>query len=110
MSLSACLVLEIELAAIGRISELRDVLGELHGGGLKAQADAEVGHPALPREANRVHHSAHAAFAESTRHEHTADGGKHFLRVFPGLEALRFDPLDVDAQIVGQTRRERAPR
>ena len=67
---------------------------------LHAEADAEVGHLALAREAGRLDLALRAALAEAARHQDAV----HALEVVDGvvpLEDLGIDPVHIDAHVIG---------
>ena len=98
----------IELAGVG-ILQAADVARELDAGGLHAEADAEVGHILFARIADGVQHALDAALAEAAGNEDAVEALKlRFIAAIVGrlrLEALGFDPGDIELEAFAQSRR-----
>ena len=100
----------IEFAGVGLV-ESADVAGELDAGGLHAEADAEVGDVVFAGEADAVEHAGDAALAEAAGDEDAVEAGELMLVaavvLVLGFQALGFDPLKVELEVVVAGRRGR---
>jgi hypothetical protein len=86
-----------------RVFEAADVARELDDRGLHAEADPEERHAGLARVANGFDHAFDTAHAEATGHEERVTLAQHFFRARGVGELLARHPLDVDADVVGDT-------
>ena len=84
------------LGGVGAV-EPAHVAGELDRRPLEAVADAEVRDALLAGDAGGPHHAARTPVAEPAGDEDAVGAGEQVVAAF-GLERLRLDPLDVDAQ------------
>ena len=98
----------VDLGRVGAI-EHADVARKLHGRPLEPVADAEERDLMLARVFGGLHHAARAARAETARHEDAVRPLEQPEAAFL-LERLGFDPLDVDAQAIGEAAVRRALR
>src|SRR6185503_3397491 len=90
----------VELARVGGLPA-HHAARELDGRDLHAEAQPEVGHAGLAREACRADLAFDAAFAEAARHQHAIDVAEHGGGIV-GLEILALDPAQGHARPVGR--------
>src|SRR5690348_13342660 len=68
---------------------------------LHAEADAEIGHVALPGETRRLDLAFRATLAKAARHEDGVHTFELLHRLALGFEDLGIDPVELDPDIVG---------
>ena len=100
--------LGVELGRVGAV-HAGDVAGELGDRDLHAEADAEVGHAVLAREARRADLALDPAHAEAAGDEDAVAVGELALDLVVG-EPLGVDPAHLDLAAVVGAARGRAPR
>ena len=102
-----CGVLESNSPELASL-EAADVACELDGGGLHAEADAEVRGARLAGVADGVEHAFDAALAEAAGDEDAVEAGELLREVgwlaggVEGFEAFGFDPGDAELEVVGE--------
>src|SRR3954447_18160747 len=82
----------------GQPGEMPRRLDDRH---LHPETDAEIRHLPLARETHRLDFPLRAALAKAPGHEDRVDILKAAHRLLLGLEDLRIDPVELDADVVG---------
>ena len=91
--------LDVELGRV-RAVHAGHVAGELADGDLHAEADAQVGDPALAGDPDGADLALDAAAAEAAGDEDAVGAGEALLGLLVGLEGLGVDPVDLDPPAV----------
>src|SRR6202035_5819853 len=92
----------IELARIS-IGQSANVASKLDASSLHPQTNSKVRNLVFPRIANRNQHSFNAAHAKAPRHQNLIVIRKlFFVTSISSFEALRFDPIQIQFQIMCQ--------
>jgi hypothetical protein len=92
----------IEFTRVG-VSQSAYVARKLDAGGLHAQANAKIRDFLLSRVTDCQQHSLDTAFAKAARYEQPVVVDQlFFVGAVSGFEALSFNPVQIQFQIVGQ--------
>ena len=92
--------LDIEFSRV-RVFQITAVARELDASGLHPQTNSKVRRPSFARVGNRANHAFDAALAKAAGHQDRVKVAQPRFEITVVHQLFRFDPFDVDAQVVG---------